>query len=152
MISENEIFANGSDGADRGALILALQRAVHVTLYALSARLAALELTASEINALAQLADGRARPVGELAAQTGTKPTTLTSLLDRLVRRGYLVRELDQRDRRSFLVSLTDQGRLVAQQARAAMGALEAERLGAISGAELAGFRAVVTALSEDSR
>ena len=56
------------------------------------------------------------------------------------------------RVRRSFLVSLTDQGRPVAQQARAAMGALEAERLGAISGAELAGFRAVVTALSEDSR
>jgi DNA-binding MarR family transcriptional regulator len=143
------ISENVQEGVGRGALILELQRAAHATLHALSARLAALELTASEINALAQLADGRVRAVGELAAQTGTRPTTLTSLLDRLVRRGLVVRDTDPADRRSFLICLTEAGRPVAQSARAAMGAVELERLAPISGAELAGFRAVLHALSE---
>jgi DNA-binding MarR family transcriptional regulator len=132
-----------------GSLILALHRATHSTLHILGARLSAHELTGSEINALAQLADGRPRAVGALAAQTGTKPTTLTSLIDRLVRRGYLSRELDPADRRSFLISLTEPGRPVAKAARAAMGQLEAERLAAVSGDELAGFHAVVRALNE---
>ena len=39
--------------------LLALQRATHATLHALAAQLADLDLTASEINALANLADGR---------------------------------------------------------------------------------------------
>jgi MarR family transcriptional regulator, organic hydroperoxide resistance regulator len=143
VVSDNAFGETGS-----GALILALQRATHGTLQALASRLAALELTGSEINALAQLADAQARSVGQLAAETGTKATTLTSLLDRLAGRGYLVRRTDPGDRRSFLVSLTDDGRPVAAAARAAMGTLEAERLGGVSDAELAGFLAVVRALS----
>jgi MarR family transcriptional regulator, organic hydroperoxide resistance regulator len=138
VISENE----------QGAVILALQRATHATLRALATRLADLDLTASEINALASMADGRARSVGELALDTATRPTTLTSLLDRLVRRDYVVRELDPADRRSFRVSLTDAGRPVARAALAAMGDLERQALGAVSGADLAGFRAVIHALT----
>ncbi|HXP18675.1 MAG TPA: MarR family transcriptional regulator [Streptosporangiaceae bacterium] len=149
MISGKARAEKATADTEGGALILALQRAAHSTLHALGTRLAGEDLTASEINALALLADGQARAVGELASASGTKPTTLTSLLDRLARRGYLVRDLDPADRRSFLVSLTDQGRPVAQAARAAMSGLEAERLGAVSAAELAGFRAVVRALSE---
>ena len=49
---------------------------------------------------LANLADGRNRSVGEIASDTATKPTTLTSVLDRLERRGYLTRDLDPADRR----------------------------------------------------
>ena len=45
--------------------VLALQQAVHHTLTALAAALADLELTASETNALANLADGRPRSVRE---------------------------------------------------------------------------------------
>jgi DNA-binding MarR family transcriptional regulator len=142
------ISERAREETDGGALIMALQRAAHSTLHDLGTRLADLELTASEINALALLSDGRVRAVGELAAQSGTKPTTLTSLVDRLVRRGHLARDLDPADRRSFLIGLTDQGRPVAEAARAAMSGLEDERLGAISAAELAGFRAVVHALS----
>src|ERR1700759_4566115 len=58
--------------------LLALQRATHATLSALSRELAALRLTPAEINALANLADGRARTVSELGLATGTRPTTLT--------------------------------------------------------------------------
>jgi DNA-binding MarR family transcriptional regulator len=129
-------------------VILALQRAAHATLRALADRLAELSLAPSEVNALARLADGRARTIGELAHDTATRPTTLTSLLDRLVGRGYLVRELDPADRRSFLVSLTPAGRPVAAATRAAMADLERRGLAGISAADLAGFRAVVHALT----
>jgi DNA-binding MarR family transcriptional regulator len=132
-----------------GALILALQRATQATLHALSARLAELNLAASEIHVLANLADGRTRSIGELGSDTATKPTTLTSALDRLVRRGYVTRDLDPADRRSFRVSLTAAGRRAAEAARAAMRDLEQAALGAVSEAELAGFRAVTGALAE---
>jgi MarR family transcriptional regulator, organic hydroperoxide resistance regulator len=134
---------------ETGALVLALHRATHATLGALQGRLSDLDLTPSEINALANLADGRARSIGELAADTATKPTTLTSVLDRLVRRGYVVRQLDPADRRSFLVSLTDDGRQVADAARAAMRDLERAVLATITSADLTGFRTVTHAIME---
>jgi DNA-binding MarR family transcriptional regulator len=133
-------------------VILALHRATHATLHALAVRLAGLNLSASEINVLAILADGRSRSVGELASDTATKPTTLTSVLDRLVRRGYVTRDLDPADRRSFLVSLTADGRRVAGAARAATADLEHAALAAVSDADLAGFRAVTRALTEVPR
>jgi DNA-binding MarR family transcriptional regulator len=134
---------------ETGSLILALHRGTHATLGALQARLAGLDLTASEINALANLADRRARSIGELAADTATKPTTLTSVLDRLVRRGYVVRQLDPADRRSFLVSLTADGRQAADAARDAVGDIERAVLAAITSADLTGFHAVTHAIME---
>jgi len=131
------------------SLIPALHRATHGTLRALQARLAGLDLTASEINALANLAGGRARRIGELAADTATKPTTLTSVLDRLVRRGYVVRQLDPADRRSFQVSLTADGQQAADAARAAVGDIERAVLATITSADLTGFHTVTHAIME---
>ena len=82
---------NSDSVSSEWSALLALQRATHATLHALAAQLVGLDLTASEINALANLADGRLT-VSELAAATGTKPSTLTSVLDRLERRGQIRR------------------------------------------------------------
>lgn len=133
-------------------MVLALHRATHATLHVLATRLAGLNLNASEINVLANLADGRNRSVGEIASDTATKPTTLTSVLDRLERRGYLTRDLDPADRRSFLVSLTADGRRAAAAARAAAADLERAALAGVSDADLAGFLAVTRALTEVPR
>jgi len=138
--------------SEPGSLILALHRASHATLDALTARLKGLNLTASEINVLANLADGRTRSIRELGSDTATKPTTLTSVLDRLVGKDYVTRELDPADRRSFRVSLTADGRRVARAARAAAEHLEQMALAAVSDTDLAGFRAVSRALSEVPR
>ena len=135
-------------GSRDGGVVLALHRATHATLHVLGARLARLNLSASEINVLANLADGRNRSVGEIASDTATKPTTLTSVLDRLERRGYLTRDLDPADRRSFLVSLTADGRSAAAAARAAAADLERAALAGVSDADLAGFLAVTRALT----
>jgi DNA-binding MarR family transcriptional regulator len=133
-------------------LLLGLQRATHATLHALGERLADYDLTGSEINALAILADGRVRSVGQLAAEAGTKPTTVTSVLDRLTRRGYLTRELDQADRRSFLLRLTDGGSPAALACRGAMIAIERQAAGSLAPGDLAGFDNVVRALTEAAR
>jgi MarR family transcriptional regulator, organic hydroperoxide resistance regulator len=135
--------------ADQTGVLLALQRAAHRTLHALASTLADLDLTPSELNALANLADGRPRNVRALGLDTGTRATTLTGVLDRLERRGYLTRELDPADRRSFRVSLTDQGRTIAARVHEAVTELERAALAGVSSHQLAGFHAVATALQE---
>jgi len=130
-------------------IVLALHRATHATLQALAVRLAGLDLPASEINVLANLAGHDPLTVGALAAATATRPTTLTSVLDRLVRRGYVVREVDPADRRSFLVSLTPAGQRAAGTVSAAVRELEQGALSRVSPAQRAGFLAVIDALSE---
>ena len=133
-------------------MILALHRATHATLHKLTTRLADLNLPAADINALANLADGTGRTVGALATATGTRPSTLTSLLDRLTRRGYIVRETDPADRRSFVVRLTPDGLAAAQRAAAAIADLERQALATMTSAQRAGFHAVIDALTEVSR
>ena len=118
---------------DPGSAILALHRATHATLHALTARLADLDLPAADINVLANLADGTGRTVGALATATATRPSTLTSLLDRLTRRGYIVRETDPADRRSFVVRLTPAGQAAAARAAEAIAELERQSLATVT-------------------
>ena len=131
--------------------LLALQRATHATLQVLAAELVDLDLTASEINALANLADGRGRTVSELGAAVGIRPTTLTSVLDRLERRGHISRGARPGDRRVVLVELTASGRATAGTIREAIAALEARALATLPATTLAGFRDALDALTEVS-
>ena len=139
MISENELTG----------VVLALQRATHHTLHALSAALSDLNLSAAEINALANLGEGGTLSVRQLSERAGTRASTLTGLLDRLENRGYLVREVDPADRRSFRLPLTDQGQEVAARALAAIADLERTALSRLDATQLAGYHAVITALQE---
>ncbi|WP_035856467.1 MarR family winged helix-turn-helix transcriptional regulator [Cryptosporangium arvum] len=132
--------------------LLALQRATHATLQVLAAELVDLDLTASEINALANLADGRPRTVSELGADVGSRPTTLTSVLDRLERRGHITRGVRPGDRRVVLIELTPSGRATAAVVTDAIRDLEQRALGALPPDELAGLRAGLDALTEVSR
>jgi MarR family transcriptional regulator, organic hydroperoxide resistance regulator len=131
--------------------LLALQRATHHTLHALTGRLADLGLTPSEINALANLADGRPRSVRALSRDTGTRATTLTGVLDRLERRGYLTREMDAADRRAFRITLTRSGRGAAARVREAVAGLEEAALRGLDPRDIGGYRAVVARLAEVS-
>jgi len=129
--------------------VLALQRATHHTLHALSAALAHLNLSAAEINALANLGEGGTLSIRQLSERTGTRASTLTSLLDRLENRGYLARELDPADRRSFRLPLTKAGQTAADQVLAAVADLERSALSRLDATQLAGYHAVITALQE---
>jgi MarR family transcriptional regulator, organic hydroperoxide resistance regulator len=129
--------------------VLALQRATHHTLHALSAALADLNLSAAEINALANLGEGGTLNIRQLGERTGTRASTLTSLLDRLENRGYLARELDPADRRSFRLPLTEAGQTAAAHVLAAVADLERSALSRLDATQLAGYHAVITALQE---
>lgn len=146
------------------SVLLAVQRAAHQTLTVLMAELADLELTASEVNVLANLADyraaGQAGPdhheagqpgpgpsVRQLSHDTGTKATTLTGILDRLERRGYLTRQLDHADRRSFRIVLTPAGQVVAARIRQAVASVDHRAAAGCTPDQLAGFHAVIGTL-----
>ena len=130
-------------------MVLALHRTTHHTLHALSAALAGENLNAAEINALANLAAGGTLNVRQLSERTGTRASTLTGVLDRLADRGYLTRELDPSDRRSFRLPLTEAGHAVAARVLAAVADLEREAMAGLSATQVAGFHAVLTALQE---
>lgn len=131
--------------------LLALQRATHATLQVLAAELVDLDLTASEINALANLADGRGRTVSELGAAVGTRPTTLTSVLDRLERRGHITRGTRPGDRRAVLIELTPSGRATAATIRQTVTDLEHRALAGLPADTITGLRNALQALTEVS-
>jgi DNA-binding MarR family transcriptional regulator len=131
--------------------LLALQRATHATLQVLAAELVDLDLTASEINALGNLADGQGRTASELGAAVGARPTTLTGVLDRLERRGHITRGARPGDRRAVLIELTPSGRRAAATVRQAIADLERRALGGLSAAETTALRTALQALTEVS-
>ena len=128
--------------------MLEVQRAAHAIVHVLAAELADLDLTPSETNALANLADGRGRTVSELGAAAGSRPTTMTSVLDRLERRGYISRGSVPGNRRAVLVELTPAGRQTAALIRSAIAGLEHRALSALPAGAIADLRAALHAIS----
>jgi DNA-binding MarR family transcriptional regulator len=129
--------------------VLALHRAAHATAHALAAELASLNLTGSEINVLANLADGHGRTMSELAAATGTRPTTLTSVLDRLAGRGHITRGARPGDRRAVLIELTPTGSAAAATIGQAVAELERRALGPLPPGVSAALRTALHAITE---
>jgi DNA-binding MarR family transcriptional regulator len=130
-------------------VLLALQRATHATLQRLTSELAELELPPAEINAMAILGDGGVRAVSQLASAAGVRASTMTSVLDRLQKRGYVARSTSAGDRRVVLVSLTEPGEAAAKLIRGTMGDLEKRALGNLPASAIAGCQDVLRALSE---
>jgi DNA-binding MarR family transcriptional regulator len=79
----------------------------------------------------------------------GVTRQAASQLIDILVVRGYLVREVNPADRRRLDIGLTDRGRAAGEAIRAAIGLVDEELATMISPAELAGLRAGLTALAE---
>lgn len=146
------------------SVILELQRATHVTLHRLATDLADLDLTPSEINALANLAeaDGKAeaegkaetggRTVSELGAAAGTRSATLTGILDRLERRALITRGARPGDRRAVLIELTAGGRKTAALILRTLHDLEKRAFADLPADAVDGARAVLRALARAER
>ena len=138
-----------SESEEPVQLLLELQRATHATLQELTAKLVDLDLSASEINALGNLADGRARTVSELGAAIGIRPTTLTGVLDRLERRGCLTRGVRAGDRRAVLIELTPEGHETAAEIVAAIAEIERRALADLPTEAVTALRRALKALAE---
>lgn len=134
------------------SVLLALQRATHATLHLLTTQLADLNLTASEINALGNLADGTARTVSELGTAVGSRPATLTGILDRLERRGLITRGARPGDRRAVQIELTADGVRTARRVRRTLVELEKRLLAGLPAGTVEAAHAVLRALTEADR
>ena len=83
----------------------------------------------------------------EILRVFGIRPSTMTSILERLAERGLLTREPDPEDRRAVRVELTREGKAVAERINRLVRDLE-NRIGSHVGTrELAGFRSVMGAV-----
>src|ERR687887_727461 len=134
------------------SLVAALEAAVHRVLDHLGRELADLGLRQAEINVLAQLRPGTPRPVGELVAATGQRPSTLTGVLDRLERKRLVRRRVNSADRRSFTIELTAAGERAAARVREAFAALDERVLSDLPPAAADGFHRVLDALERHTK
>jgi len=65
----------------------------------------------SEFITLINICDSEKKSMGELCSDVDLKSGSLTTLIDNLVKKGYVKREFDKKDRRKVLVGLTTKGK-----------------------------------------
>jgi DNA-binding MarR family transcriptional regulator len=93
-------------------------------------------LSLSQLNLVRPLADGDARPVGELAELAGVAAPTATRMLDCLEREGLVTRAHARHDRRVVTVELTEEGAGVLGEKIDAVRARQRELFEELSPAE----------------
>lgn len=108
-----------------------------------------LNITAEEWAVLLILSNQAGITGSELSDQTMRDRTTVTRMVDRLVRKGLVSRQPDQQDRRMLRLSLTEAGRVMYEQLSQRAAALIKRSL---TGLEAAEIDATVKVLSHMSR
>jgi len=77
-----------------------------------------LELTREQLRVMFLLSfKGRSSP-GEVAASFGVPKANVTSIIDRLVEKGLISRQENPDDRRSYILSLTEEGKSQVERLR----------------------------------
>jgi DNA-binding MarR family transcriptional regulator len=97
---------------------------------------------------LGGMASHRASAV-DMIRGLGVTRQAASQLIDTLVVRGYLSREVNPADRRRLNIELTERGRAAAEAIGAAIGQVDEELAAMITPAELAGLVAGLTALAK---
>lgn len=87
---------------------------------AFDAELAPLDITGAQYVILMSIAHGEVNSASDLCKGISYDPGAMTRMLDRLERRGLVRRVPNPEDRRAFQLELTDEGRAVVPQLRAA--------------------------------
>ncbi|HZS18510.1 MAG TPA: MarR family transcriptional regulator [Candidatus Udaeobacter sp.] len=108
-------------------------------------------LTQGEAHILGLLANSGRANVSELHRGLAHKRSTLTSILDRLDKRGLITRMVGETDRRTFIVKLTAKGRTLAQRVQRHLSTLERGVGRRVSAADIASFHKVVATLEEEA-
>jgi DNA-binding MarR family transcriptional regulator len=110
-------------------------RIVRITQF-LTRRMQQEVLTPSQATVLTLLQDGRAWRLGDLASATGVRPPSMTELVSRMERQGWLRKMDTVRDRRGVAVTITEEGRAVIQALNRRQVDLIAQRLALLSDEE----------------
>lgn len=119
-----------------------------ISLY-MEARMQGMAVSPREGHLLSYLRSYAPAPVSELVRIFGHKPSTLTSMLDRLEKRHLIQRTSNPHDRRSYLVKLTRSGRRLAERIQGIVEELEAELSHNLDRHQLQGFQAVISAIQD---
>jgi DNA-binding MarR family transcriptional regulator len=105
-------------------------------------------LSQAQYQVLFELRAG-ALPAGELAAVAGVSPASMTQMLDRLADAGLVERVRSEKDRRIVGARLSQAGRAVCEERRAALAPLWREMLAEFTASELHTAAAVLDRLTE---
>ena len=126
LVTGNDAASVGEADASAAELTERVMRVAHLIRRSAMASLAPLDLTPAQSRALRTVyKSGQPIRMGELAATLGVVPRSATGLVDALQEAGLVERTVDPSNRRSVLVTLTEQGRdrqRAMSQARAAAG------------------------------
>ncbi|HRW49951.1 MAG: MarR family transcriptional regulator, partial [Caldilineaceae bacterium] len=95
-------------------------------------------------------ADGQTQ--GDLAARLRVAPATMTKMIQRMERAGFVQRRPDAADQRISRVYLTDAGRAVRAEMMGALGTLEAETFAGLDNEERAQLRGFLERLRANLR
>ena len=106
---------------------------VHRATHRIGIYLDSLGITQGEGHILSQLAVSGDTTVAELHRALAHRRSTLTSILDRLAERGFITRESDPKDRRSFVVRLTKKGKSAAARVHQGLASIEEKALGSVT-------------------
>jgi DNA-binding MarR family transcriptional regulator len=74
-------------------------------------------ITGPQLWALNTISENEGLPLGRLSKKMYLRPSTITGLIDRLEKRGYVVRKRGQRDRRVVKILLTPKGKALVRRA-----------------------------------
>jgi DNA-binding MarR family transcriptional regulator len=86
---------------------------------------------------------------GDLVRQLGVSKQAASQLIDTLVVRGYLERDVHPKDRRRVTIEVTERGRAAAAAIGAGVHAIDSELAELVTPTELAGLRAGLIALCD---
>ncbi|MBT2483632.1 MULTISPECIES: MarR family winged helix-turn-helix transcriptional regulator [unclassified Microbacterium] len=124
--AKRQWLAHGwTDAADGMAVVTSVMRAQQLLLARVDATLKPFSLSFARYEVLRLLAFSRAGslPLSSVVARLQVHATTVTSTAERLVRDGLIVREPHPHDGRAALLTLTDAGRDLVEQATETLNA-----------------------------
>ncbi|OLC52190.1 MAG: hypothetical protein AUH43_00680 [Acidobacteria bacterium 13_1_40CM_65_14] len=108
-------------------------------------------LSQGEAHILAQLAGSGPATIADLHRGLAHKRSTLTSILDRLVDRGFITRKVGASDRRTFVITPTAKGKRVAKQVHDHLTDLERGIARRVTSDDVRGFMRVIAAVEEEA-
>ena len=108
-------------------------------------------LSQGESHILAQLAASGPATIADLHRGLAHKRSTLTSILDRLVDRGFVTRTVGADDRRTFLITPTAKGRRVAREVHDHLTDLERAISRQVTADDVRGFMKVIAAVEDEA-
>lgn len=145
-----EIFESQmTDCSLQQKFVCQIQRASGQIERILDTELQKLAIGTGEARALFIISFQESCTVGELGRSMSHKPSTLSSILNRLDQRGLIIRQTYSRDRRSFEVTLSEKGKALAGGLQKIMLDLDKQIESNISERDLQGFRNVIEAIDQ---